>query len=324
MQVLVVGSSLIDLFVSFQNKEHLKIENNTVSFSLGDKIPIDIRKLTLGGNGVNVSSALQRLQIPTLFYTYLGEDVLSSHTKQLLEKEGITLFIESEKTTTGSVSIIFSFDTDRIIFSHHNQFAHSFDSSKITTKPDLIYLTSIGKEWADAYSKVLEYAKENSIPIAFSPGSQQMEDINEVFIATVHQSKILLCNIEEAKKINSTLSKDAIDNTKELLLNIKNNGFELLSITDGANGAYAVDKNNTVYKIQALKTDGVEKTGAGDAYAGGFLAAYVHSMPIDICMKWGTLNAAGEMSQVGSRTGQLTLLEMEEKTNNTTFFVETL
>lgn len=324
MNALVVGSSLIDLFASIQNKEQLKITGKTVSLQLGDKIPIDIKTLTLGGNGGNVSSALQKLQIPTSFYTYLGDDMLSLHIKHLLEQEGVQLFIEGEKTTTGSLSIIFSFDTDRIIFSHHNTFPHSFDSSKITTKPDVIYLTSLGNEWTEAYRKVLEYAKQQSIPIAFSPGSLQMGDINEVFVTTVHQSIMLFCNMEEAKIINSALSTDAIDNPKELLLNIKNNGFELLSITDGGNGAYAVDKNNEVYSIEAVKSEKAEKTGAGDAYAGAFLAAYMNNKPIEECMKWGALNAAGEMAYIGSRTGQLSLSEIEERAQNTSFTITKL
>lgn len=324
MNVLVVGSSLIDLFASIQDSEQLTIQDKTVSFKLGDKVPIDINTLTLGGNGGNVSSALQRLQVPTSFYTYLGEDILSSHIKNLLEQEGVELYIEKEETTTGSLSIIFSFDKDRIIFSHHNIFPHSFDPAKINTKPDVIYLTSIGKEWEESYLKVLEYAKQNSLPIAFSPGSQQMIDINEVFITTVHQSKMLFCNMEEAEKINAALSHEAIDNPKELLLNIKNNGFELLSITDGENGAYAIAKDNKVYRMQALVTEIKEKTGAGDAYAGGFLAAYMHNKPIEECMKWGALNAAGEMRYIGSRSGQLTLPYMEREIGNTPFTIEKL
>ncbi len=324
MNALVVGSSLIDLFISLQKNEDLKIKDNAISFTLGDKIPIDIQTLTLGGNGVNVTSALQKLQINTSFYTYLGTDVLSNHIKTLLQKEDITLHIEGEETITGSLSIILNLNYDRIIFSHHNEFTHSFDSSKIDVRPDVIFLTSIGKDWTDAYSKVLSYAKDNSIPIAFSPGSQQMSDMNEVFIKTVHQSKMLFCNMQEAQEINKALTGNAIDNARELLLNIKNNGFDLLSITDGKNGAYAVGSGEVVYKIESTEPDGKEKTGAGDSYAGGFLAGYMHKKPIETCMKWGVLNAVGEMRQIGSRTGQLTLSEMEEKVEKTTFQIQTL
>jgi sugar/nucleoside kinase (ribokinase family) len=283
--------------------------------TLGDKIPVDIKALSLGGNGGNTAAALKKLDITTSFYTSLGDDVLSSHIKNTLENEGIKLIVEKEITTTGSLSLILNFDTDRIILSHHNISDHSFDSSKITETPDVIFLSSIGKTWEDAYEKTLEYAHTSNIPIAFSPGSLQLQNINETFIKTVHQSKMLFCNMEEARIINEKLSGQKIEDIKELLLNLKNYGFELLSITDGANGAYAVDKENRVYKISSLKADGSEKTGAGDAYAGAFLASYLQEKEISECMKRGVLNSLGVMAGIGAHTGQLRTSQMQHKEN---------
>ena len=128
--------------------------------------------------------------------------------------------------------------------------------------------------------------------------------------------------MEEAKIINKTLSGNDIENTKELLLNLKNNGFELLSITDAGNGAYAVDTENNVYKIPTMKPDGHEKTGAGDAYAAAFLSAYIAGKDIPTCMKWGVLNSLGVMSHVGAHTGQMTLEAMEQKSSEIELIAE--
>lgn len=313
MHVLVIGSSLFDVFVSLENNTHISVDTNRASFALGDKVPVDIKSFAIGGNGPNVASALQKLSVSNSFYTYLGEDALSLFIKQQLSKEGIELYFEETKSDTGPLSLIFEFPTDRTIFSHHPEFNHDFDSSKVITTPTHIFLTSIGKEWANAYEKVLQYANNNNVPIAFSPGSAQMKDINEIFIKTVHQSKMLLCNMEEASAINQKLSGNTIEDKKELLLNLKNYGFDLLSITDGANGAYAVDTNNSVWYIDTLEPEGHEKTGAGDAYAAAFFASYLQDLPIAECMKRGVLNSVGVMSKVGAHTGQLTISELEEK-----------
>lgn len=315
MNALVVGSSLIDFFVQIEKNDTVVIDEKTVTVPLGAKLPIDIRSLSLGGNGSNVSTGLQKLSIQTSFYTYLGTDPLSSHIKTKLSETGISLIVENVSTTTGSLSLIFDFPTDRVIFSHHNPADHSFDETKIPVKPDIIYLTSIGEEWINAYEKVLSYAQTNNISVAFSPGSKQMLDMNETFIKAVHQSKILLCNLEEATKIFKTLTKDDSKDPKDIILGIKNLGFSILSITDGANGAYALGENGTIYKINTPSSGGAEKTGAGDAYAAGFLSAYLYQKDIPEGMKWGTLNALGEMAQVGAQTGQLTLEQMEQKSN---------
>lgn len=315
MNVLVIGSSLFDTIISFENNPHVSINNGKVTFALGDKIPIDIKSFAIGGNAPNVASALKKLSVPSEIYTYLGVDPLSSFIKEQFSKEGIKLYHEDTDSPNGPLSLIFDFKTDRTIFSSHPEFPYGFNESKIETSPTHIYLTSIGPAWEEAYEKILSYAKSHGIVLAFSPGSTQMKNINDTFIKTLRQSKMLFCNMEEARKIAEILSGPTMD-TKELLLFLKGIGPELLSITDGASGAYAVDSNSIVYKIAAIPPTGHEKTGAGDAYAGAFLAAYTDGKDIIECMKWGVLNSAGVMSKVGAHTGQLTRKKMEEKAGN--------
>lgn len=321
MNVLVVGSSLFDVILSLENNTQLEISGNKVMFNLGDKVPIDIKSFAIGGNAPNVASALKKLSVSSEIYTYLGLDPLSAYIKGQFEKEGIRIYHEDTNSPNGPLSLIFDFKTDRTIFSSHPEFAHGFDEGKIEKKPTHLYLTSIGPVWEEAYEKILSYSLNNNVSIAFSPGSTQMKNINDTFIKTIHQSKMLFCNMEEARLILEKLS-GPISDTRALLLSLKNNGFELLSITDGANGAYAVDTNSVVYKIAAMPPSGHEKTGAGDAYAGAFLAAYVEGKEISECMKWGVLNAAGVMSKVGAHTGQLTRDEMEEKARNLEISIE--
>lgn len=317
MHALVVGSSLFDAIISLENNPHVKVENNTASFSLGDKIPVDIKSFSIGGNGANVVSALKRLEIPNAFYTYIGQDALSQFIAKKLADEGITVYQEEVDSKDGPLSLIFDFEQDRTIFSHHPEFDHVFDETKVSQLPDMIFLTSIGKRWEEAYEQLLTYAQNNSIPVAFSPGSAQMKDINETFIKSVHQSKMLFCNMEEARIIGEKLSGEKIEDLKDFLLNLKTYGFDLLSITDGANGSYAVDKEDKVYKIGTITPDGHERTGAGDAYAGAFFASIMQGYDVYECMKRGVLNSAGVMSHVGAHTGQLTLDEMERKSAET-------
>ncbi len=323
MNVLVVGSSLFDAIISLEENQHIAIQDDKVVFALGDKIPIDIKSFAIGGNAPNVASALKKLSVPSEIYTYLATDPLSSYIKGQFDKEGIQLYYEETNSPNGPLSLIFDFKTDRTIFSSHPEFSHGFDESKLISTPTHIYLTSIGPMWEEAYERVLSYASTNSISLAFSPGSQQMKNMNDTFIKTVHQSKMLFCNMEEARQISEKLSGPITD-VKELLLSLKNTGFELLSITDGANGAYAITQDSTIYKIAAIPPEGHEKTGAGDAYAGAFLSAYVNGKEIAECMKWGAMNSCGVMSKVGAHTGQLTLSEMEEKVSHLDISVEQL
>lgn len=317
MNVLVVGSSLIDLFVDLEQNTKVSITSGSASFKLGDKIPVGIKSLSLGGNGGNVSAGLAKLGVNASFYTYLGTDVLSSFIKQVMQNENVEVIVEREETTTGSLSIILNFGKDRVILSHHNVSNHSFDSTKIAQKPDAIFLTSIGKEWEVAYKNVLSYAHKNSILIALSPGSEQLKNMNETFIQSVHRSKMLFCNKEEAKMIAEKLSKETYPDIKKLLTVLKTYGFELLSITDGQDGAYVMDISDTIYKMPSLKPEGHEKTGAGDAYAAAFLASYLKGGSVSESMKRGVINSVSVMSKIGAHTGQLRTEEMDKRSLQT-------
>lgn len=329
MNVLVVGSSLIDLFLLFKDNDHHAIEDHTLKLELGDKIPVDIKGLSLGGNGANISVGLSRLGFTTTFYTYLGRDILSRQIQQTLCKEGITLVIERGKNENSSLSLIFNFSTDRIIFSHHQVREHNFDlgnsdievctlgatseeekvtrgnAEKIIPKPDFIYLTSIGKYWEEAYKQVFSYANKQGVPCIFAPGSHQIQSLNPVFYDVLKGAYGIFVNKREAEKILQEKKKSTHD-FPSLLLGLASLGPKLVSITDGRRGSYFLDEKMVMHKIDHFDGEAAEKTGAGDAYAAGFLGAYFSKHDAQEAMRWGSFNAHAVMQHVGAESGLLT------------------
>lgn len=314
MHVLVIGTSVVDLFLDI-DPDHIKTEDRKVTFMLGDKIPSSIKKTALGGNGANVSVGLTRLEIPVTFYTYLGSDFFSREIESGLSREGVELDVERHEDTTSPLHIVLDFPKDRIILANYNKNAHEFTPGQ--NHFDFMYLTSIPDSWEGAYKSILNFAKENKIPIAFSPGTRQIENKNDLVIDVIKNSKVYFSNLEEAMKITSyksqvTSGQDK-DQLKELLLTVKRLGPEVVSITDGPRGAYAVDKEDNCYFIVAAPTRGHEKTGAGDAYATGFFASYLYGNDIPTCMLWGIANSGSVMEHVGAQLGLLTKKGLEKQ-----------
>lgn len=312
MNTLTVGASNVDLFLTTHNSPHTPIVDNKVLLTLGDKIPTDIKSMSLGGNGANVSVGLARLGISSQFYTYLGNDVLSLEIQNTIDKEGVKLLIEKERGDSTSFSLIFDFDHDRVIFSHHAEKNYGF-SYESNEKVDFIYLTSIGKEWRTAYKNVLKFALENNISLSFSPGSHQLKEIDDFFFEILKNSQSIFINKEEAQLI---LEQNGVKETEptKILLSLQKLGPQLISITDGARGAYALDTQQKPYFIKPIYVEKpIEKTGAGDSYAAGFIAAYLHGKPVPECMQWGMLNAYSVMQKTGAQKGLLTQNEMEEQ-----------
>jgi fructokinase len=63
------------------------------------------------------------------------------------------------------------------------------------------------------------------------------------------------------------------------------------------------------HQVAAVPTKVLDTTGAGDAYAAGFLAAYTRGLPLPECGRWGSIAAAEVISHYGARP-QADLKEM--------------
>lgn len=303
MRFLVVGASVIDMFASISDEKRASITDHTVTLHLGDKVPINLKTFALGGNGMNVSVGLSRLGIQTTFYTYLGDDRLSTEIESSLKKEGVEILIERSKGAS-SISFILDFATDRIIFSHHPTRNHGF-SPPHGTQFDYVFLSSIGTHWEEAYTGVIDFIERSGCKLIFSPGSKQLEDCNDVFFTALHKSCMILVNKEEALHILKQFGVTA-STPKEILTEMAKLGPETISITDGANGAFARNAEGEMYTIPTIvETSALEKTGAGDAYAAAFLAGMCKGVPIAESMRWGILSSHAVMQKTGAQNGLL-------------------
>lgn len=311
MKALVIGASDIDIFVSPESSGAFAEDQNTVSFNLGDKIPVDVKAFALGGNGANVSVGLKKLGVDTSFYTYFGTDILSRQIKEQIGEAGIKVVEHDLNGENSSLSLVFDFKKDRVIFSHHEVRDHTFDSSKVSGFNSM-YLTSIGRKWEGAYRQVLSYIQQNTLALAFSPGSHQIADLSDIIYEIIAVSKILFCNKEEAELILGKKGEVAHD-MKELLGKLSKLGPEIVSVTDGKEGAYAVEANN-YYSIDSFdpESESVDKTGAGDSYASAFFGALLLGKDIKTAMRWGAVNANSVMQKVGAQAGLLSISDIEK------------
>jgi sugar/nucleoside kinase (ribokinase family) len=75
---------------------------------------------------------------------------------------------------------------------------------------------------------------------------------------------------------------------------------EVAAVTRSEKGSVVVTADAT-HVITAEKVAVVDTTGAGDAYAAGFLYGYTHGKPLDVCGRLGTLLASEAISHYGPR-----------------------
>jgi sugar/nucleoside kinase (ribokinase family) len=75
---------------------------------------------------------------------------------------------------------------------------------------------------------------------------------------------------------------------------------EIVAVTRSEKGSVVISGDKT-HVIPGQKVDVVDTTGAGDAYAAGFLYAYTQGRPLDVCGKLGGIVASEAISHYGAR-----------------------
>ncbi len=76
---------------------------------------------------------------------------------------------------------------------------------------------------------------------------------------------------------------------------------EIAAITLGERGSVVVHDGKIEYAPLSIFPSVVDTTGAGDAYAGGFLHGYCSGMPLRACAELGSIAAGEVISRLGAR-----------------------
>lgn len=144
---------------------------------------------------------------------------------------------------------------------------------------------------------------EAAIPIFFDPatvGGMSEVDIEEVRSWLPLMSGLFM-NEEEATFL--TGETDFVKALDSLLIKVP-----LVIIKRGSNGAVAKTKEGEMLSIAALSTTVIDTTGAGDSFAGGFIASWLEGADLRASLVSGAQTAAECVSIVGARPHVTTAL----------------
>lgn len=320
MDVICVGKTTIDQFLTLNQttvKYHLDTKTGYLSFKHGEKIDVDGFEFSLGGNAANVAIGLSRLGLSAGLSTEIGDDEFSDKIFQDLGHENIDRsHVIQAKNTQSSFSVIIDYKGERTILGLRMQRANDFHFDDIF--PRYVFLTSLEKEWQKPYKKAIAYVEKEGGKLIFNPGTTQLrEEGRDVVMQTLACCDILFVNKEEAEILALGHEKRKIDNERdyihELLKRLQKMGAKTVVITNGSHGSHSIDTLGNMYFQGLVPTTVVERTGAGDAYTAGFLAATIYGKSVKEAMKWGAVDAAAVVGKVGANAGLLQMEVLEKR-----------
>src|SRR4030042_2708611 len=312
--LLSVGDATIDTFFTPLESETLcTIDKKQclIAFNYGDKIPVKNLEFSIGGNAANNSVGTKRLGVNSAIVLTLGQDQVGDMIITRLRDEGVDpTYIVQQPGTTSNYSTIINYSGERTIFVYHAPRSYEFPV-RLPVAP-WVYLTSMGESFLPFYKHMTEWVKKNpTVKLVFNPGSWQMRGEYKNIAEAMSLTYLISVNREEAEKLTS-FGKSA-GRERELLIALNRLGPKVCLITDGSNGAFAYDSvNGKFMKVGVLPVDAYERTGAGDAFGSGCLAALIHGKGLDEALLWGTCNSSSVIGYTGSQKWLLKFTEMEE------------
>ncbi|OGI66782.1 hypothetical protein A3H53_00965 [Candidatus Nomurabacteria bacterium RIFCSPLOWO2_02_FULL_40_10] len=311
--IIAIGETTIDAFIRLKDADvHCDInkENCQICIAFGAKIPYEsVEEVPAVGNAANASVSCARLSLKSALVANIGKDRNGDLCVDSLKKDGVsTEFITVNIDRATNYHYILWFHDERTILQKHSDFPYKLPN---LGNPKWIYLTSLGEKSLPYHFEIIEYLKNNpDVKMAFQPGIFQIKIGYEKLKEIYKRTEIFFCNIEEAKTILNTEEQIEI---KDLIKKVYELGPKIVVLTDGPNGAYAYDGNESLFMpIYPDPKPPFERTGAGDAFSSTVVAAIALGKSLAEALAWGGINSMSVVQEVGAQKGLLSRVKLEK------------
>ncbi len=243
-----------------------------------------------GGSAANVSVALSRMDVSAGLVGSVGTDEHGLLVRRELDAEGVdcehVLQVEGIETTTKYLIVDEAGEVMVLGNDGANEAVSPDDVNEAYIRnAEHLHLTS---QRPDSAAELARVATEVGVPVSFDPGRRL---VDRDFSRALAYSDIVFLNDREAKTL---LDEDLEHPSSEL-------HGRVVVIKHGSDGA-RVDTTEGVYTHPGFGVDSVDTTGAGDAFAAGFIATFLDSTDYERALEFA--NACGALASMapGART----------------------
>ena len=309
--IVGIGNAIVDLIAevddSYLKKNTItKGSMSLVDYEVANRIgnEVNIIKTISGGSVANSIVSIAQQNLKTAFIGKVNQDVLGEKFAQGLKKEKVEFKItkSSSNKYTARCVILVSKDAERTMNTYlgiSQELTEEDIDLSIIENSSILYLE--GYLWdldnaKKAIKKSIVTAKNSETMVAFSISDAFCVDrFREEFIDLINNSAdLIFANESEIKSLYET-------NELDIAIKKCQGTDKIFAITLGDKGVRIIHKDEIV-KINAENIDKlVDTTGAGDLFAGGFLAEYIRSQNLEHCGKEGIKFASKIIQQFGAR-----------------------
>jgi len=306
--IITFGSATHDIFLQSKTfkiiGEKKFITGKGLCLSLGQKIEIKDIYFSTGGGGTNTATTFASQGFKTAYCGVVGNDPAGEEVIKDLKKFKIdTRFVLKTKKKPTNLSVILSSDGQERTILVYRGASEELTKNKVPwsqLKAKWFYLAPLSGKLCGLFETLVDFAQKNKIKVMANPGNSQLNLPQQTLKRILKKIDILVLNQEEA----SLLTKIPYQQEEEIFKKIDELSPGIAIMTKGPAGVVVSD-GNYLYQTEPLKVKVVDRTGAGDAFAAGFLSGLIQSGQIVYAIQLGIANSSACLQKIGAKNGLL-------------------
>lgn len=300
-RIVCIGKATQDIFLKSEEFDPT-IEGKVAyeKLPLGAKLEVDEMEFTTGGNATNVAVTFARQGLHAEYLWVLGTDVASEAILRDLDRENVDVsgVSQSAHLQAGYGTILLAPSGERTILSYHGKGPkpgdRQLDLSRIESA-DWVYPSALHS--MELLEDVITRAKHHGVKVMFNPDSKELEQPAKVK-GLLEDVDVLCVNKDEAKLL--VHGEDSEELVRHLLHHVP-----VAIVSDGPNGVVASDGKTIVRAGMYQDVKVVDRLGAGDAFASGFLSQWCQGASLKDAIIFASANSTSVVTKIGAKSGIL-------------------
>lgn len=258
-------------------------------FSVGDdEVDVEEMTISLGGSASNFAVGLSRAGVNVGIIARVGDDQYGEFATRKFKMEGVhTQRLLKIHKPTGLAFIAVDQKGERSIYTSmgaNAKFNLEKEDIKYIKKSKILHITGMYHEVVEDASK---YAKLLSINPGTALSSYGVDSLHNI----IKRAHIIFLN----KKEVFLLTGEDYNKGAHILVDM---GVPMVVVTCGRKGANLYTSDGMIHSPSA-EVKSLDTTGAGDAFAAGFIASFIKNKELEECLQTGNLLASSCVNKLG-------------------------
>ncbi len=307
MKVLGVGNALVDVMTVLPDdkfldrlglpKGSMQLVDKDKSDSILNEISGFETKISSGGSAANTINGLAAMKVETGFIGTLGKDELGTRFISDFISNNVAPHITYSDTHSGKAIALVSPDGQRTFATYLGaaiEMGPDQMTDDIFSQYQIVHIEGYLLQNYDLIESAVKRALSHGVQTSLDLASFNVVEEHKDFLLRLIPKNIdiLFANEEEAFALTGLLPEEAVIAMGEMV--------PLAVVKTGAKGSLIYDRQ-TLTRVDAIPSQCVDTTGAGDLYASGFLYGMIMGEDLGECGRYGSVLAGHVIKVIGAK-----------------------